>query len=120
MTGTIVARFFRIVRSDPPTVVDFMSNASRGKPRQEAKGETEAQWRGISVFDTEHQARLNALAFQRRGQLLLGDYIAEIQLPAEAPFQVEKTRSVGHYTLWANAELLHRHVVRVVPVEHGG
>jgi hypothetical protein len=70
-------RFFRIVRSDPPTISDFTSHADWGRAlRPGADVETARLWHGLSVYATEAQARRHAKASP-----MLGDYLAEMDVP---------------------------------------
>jgi hypothetical protein len=104
---------YRIVRSNPPTLADFVSNVGMGRPLPQDP-EAARLWSGISVNETEAQARRRA-----RGLSNLGDYLAELRLE-EGPFiRAERTtRSRGHYTtVWADPALLLSRVVRVLPTD---
>jgi hypothetical protein len=106
-------RFFRIVRSDPPRLVDFTSNLIRGRPIPPGADEEIVRlWDGISVYRTESQARRHAKASP-----MLGEYLAELDLSNVIGIRVERTtNSKGHYTLWGAADRLLAAVVRVVQV----
>ncbi len=101
--------FYRIVRTDPPTIADFLSNRARGKARRPV--ESVREWEGLSLFDTEAQARRMARRFPR-----LGVYIAALRVPADGPIVVEQTFGPGHYTLWGDPQDFLPRVVAVVPV----
>ncbi len=67
--------------------------------------------KGISVFRTEAQARRTARRRRFRGTF----FIAEIEIPVEASVQIERTTGTpGHYTLWADADMIQSWVVRVL------
>lgn len=99
--------------TDPPTRRDFLSDAAQGKPLRGTDPLAQHVWSGISVYQTEAQARRKARTYP-----WLGGYIAAVALPAGAPVRVERTfpRSAGRHTLWGDAGELLTYVVRVVPV----
>jgi hypothetical protein len=102
--------FYRIVKADPPEVVDFMSNQAKGLPRRE--GEPPELYDGISVYETEAQARRKATRYRS-----LGSYIAALRLPEDGPIQYRRTTaSRGHHTLWGEPQEIRAHVVAVLPV----
>ena len=102
--------FYRIVRSDPPTLDDFRSYEELGIRTGSDDPETRLR-RGISVNATEAQARRRA-----RGLPVLGSYIAALAIAEDGPVRYERTtRSPGHYTLWGPPAALLASVVRVVP-----
>ena len=104
--------FYRIVRSDPPTALDFTSNAARGRPLHDPSPEALRLWDGISVNATEAQARRRA-----RQMPMLGSHIARLDVPPDAAVRAERTtRTPGHYTLWADPAALLTCVTAVVPV----
>lgn len=73
---------YRIVRSRPARVDDFMSDAELGElpplDSEHARLHT-----GISTFNTEQQARRKAQAYP-----MLGRFIATIALPEDATVRV--------------------------------
>jgi hypothetical protein len=75
---------YRIVRTDPPTVLDFTPKAALGLVDSEADVETQRLEAGLSMYRTLAQARRKARAFP-----FLGGFIATVQLPSDAPFQIE-------------------------------
>ena len=105
-------RFYRVVRSNWPTLDDFTSNTAKGKPMARPDPEIALLWDGISVNATETQARNRATA-----QPNLGTYIAELVITEGDPITVRRTGNFrGHHTLWGDpADLLAR-VTRVVSV----
>jgi len=105
--------FYRIVISDPPTLMDFASNAAKGRILRNPTSELLDSWSGISVWETEEQARRQARTLARRGRNL-GNFIAELSI--EESVRHEQTFRPGHYTLWDKPPVLLSSVVRVVPV----
>jgi hypothetical protein len=104
--------FYRVVKTDPPTLADFTSNAARGRPLLDPSPETRRLWAGLSVNATEAPARRRA-----RQHPALGAWVACLELPAAAPVQIERTTRIpGHHTLWGEPAVLLGCVVAVVPV----
>jgi hypothetical protein len=103
---------YRIVLTDPPSVADFLSEASRGVERR-VRPEYERLRSGVSVFDTEDRARQRATKWP-----WLGGYIAELDLPEDGGrIRYERTTdSRGHYTIWGQPEDLLGRVVGLVKV----
>jgi hypothetical protein len=104
---------YRFVRTDPPTIRDFLSNAEAGKRLRAEAGETEEQWRGLSGFDSLTAAQ----AMLRRVPRFPLRLVALLELPDDAPVRSRKTFGPGHYTLWGEPELLLGAVVAVIRVE---
>lgn len=94
--------FYRIVRTNPPTLYDFTSNLELGR-EVPADPELAALWDGLSVQSTLAQARR-----RRRASPMLGNYIAVLRVPTDGSIRFERTLSAdGHHTLWGDpAELL--------------
>jgi hypothetical protein len=104
--------FYRIVRSNPPDLRDFVSQAAQGIPSGRRDPEALRLRRGISVYATEAQARRKA-----RGVGTLGAFIARLEMPADSPIISERTtESSGHHTLWGEPATLMACVVAVLPV----
>lgn len=104
--------FFRIVESNPPTILDFTSNAAKGMTLRNPTAETLRWWAGISVYDNQGDAR--SLARQRPQ---LGTFIAELLIPEGSTIRYERTgQRRGHYTLWGEPGLLLACVIAVRPV----
>ena len=104
--------FYRLVKSNPPTRQDFLSYEELGISLAQIDPESVRLSRGISVFRTEAQARRVARRRSFRGPF----FIAELRIPANTGVRIERTtRSAGHYTLWADPDMIALWVVRVLP-----
>ena len=100
----------RIVRTDPPTQDDFVSNAAEGRPPP-ADPDRRAVWDGLSVYSTEAQARR-----KRRASPILGPYIAVLRVPTDGSVRIERTLvGDGHHTIWGEPDRLLALVVAVIP-----
>lgn len=106
-----VIRLYRICWTDPPTETDMMSNQALGKRPRWPDSEALRLWAGISLFDTAERARSQAMRHPWRGRA----FIAALDIPAGV-FQMERTRSRGHYTLWGEPRDILEYVRRVEPV----
>lgn len=105
-------RFHRIVRTDPPTEFDFMSQERLGVELFDPDLEKIDMWRGISVFATETQARNKARAYPQ-----LGQFIAAIEIEEVGPIRFRGTGETrGHHTLWGDAAELVRLIIAVSQV----
>ena len=106
--------FHRIVESSPLTLTDFMSDVARGRVRYPIAIEQLRLRSGLSVFNTEAQARRKALDLP-----ILGVYIASLEIPdgTEVRFEHTLRSSPGHHTLWGDPVELLAYVAAVVPVE---
>ena len=107
-----VRTFYRLIPTEQPTEDDFWSDKELGEPRPRGDPELVRMWEGISVLNTETQAR-------NKGRDLpwLGRYIAVLEIPQGGPITYQRTgRGRGHFTLWGAPGDLLRCVVRVLPV----
>lgn len=103
--------FYRLVVTNPPTLKDFMSYDVLGIGLVDPDEESIRLSMGISVFRTEAQARRTARRRRFRGTF----FIADIVIPPDVNVQVERTtKNPGHYTLWADADMIASWVVRVL------
>ena len=111
-SSSVARSFFRIVKTDPPTLRDFLSDRERGRP-QPRDSELRRLHDGLSVYATLAQARRKARAFP-----VLGRHVAELRIPPDAPIRYERTLlgSAGHHTIWGEPDELRRCVVSVDPV----
>lgn len=105
--------YYRFLRGPQATVRDFTSRHARGLPIRPEIGETDADWRGISVQDDIEGARRLA----RRARF--GSLCAVMRVPNNAPIRAEKTHGRGHWTLWGNPQAMLDTVVDVVNVLEG-
>lgn len=102
---------FRIVRSDPPTENDFRSRAGLGLGLLVDTALGRELHEGLSVLSSEAEARSLAKEFPS-----LGRFVAVLRVPEGA--RLERTlRRAGHWTIWADAQLLLDSVAVVVPVD---
>jgi hypothetical protein len=114
MGTSIPRRLFRIVRSDPPTLRDFMSHAALGKqPRRPLSRREQDLWRGVSVYQSASAAAEKARAIPS-----LGAFIAEVILPESLECRIEQTgRELEHHTVWESPDTLLTHVNAIVHVD---
>lgn len=104
--------FYRIVRSNPPSLIDFMSDEMKGLPPRNDDPETLRLWTGLSVYVTRNQARNKARTYP-----WLGGFIARLEIPEAGTARWERTTtSRGHYTLWGAPPDVLKCVVSVEPV----
>jgi hypothetical protein len=106
--------FYRIVVTDPPSLIDFTSDVAQGRPTRSRDPEVVRLASGLSVYATIVQARNKARAYR-----WLGSYIARLELPEVGRIHYERTLlgSRGHHTVWGEPVELLSCVVAVVPVE---
>jgi len=108
VSSTPPSLLWRIVRTDPPTTVDFLSNEARGLPRR--RSVPAELWTGLSAFDDLAIAASVARRFR------LGEFLASIDIDPNGPIHWAKTRGDGHYTLWGKPEEVFARVVTIVAV----
>jgi hypothetical protein len=106
--------FYRIVKTNPPTIWDFLSHQERGVIfRRPLDAEALRISTGVSVYEDEEQARSTAELFRRKH----GRYIAAAEIDEEGPIHWERTTAnPGHYTLWGKPEEMLARVRSVVSV----
>lgn len=105
-----------ICLTDPPSRRDFLP-AKHLKPERPAPTDPGLRdlWEtGVSVYATEAQARKKAKGWEPL--FPLGEHIARLEIPDDAPISVEKTLGRGHYTLRGDPDTLLSHVVSIVLV----
>jgi hypothetical protein len=110
--------YWRIVRSNPASWVDFLANAVKDLPARSVELRDPLDWASISVFDAAEEAAERA---RRYG---LGRYLAALRIPedgfvAGVRVVVRQTYGPGHYSLLAGPVTFVRAVERVVPVGAG-
>ncbi|MHB8618836.1 MAG: hypothetical protein ACYDAG_04560 [Chloroflexota bacterium] len=103
--------FYRLVLSNPPTVMDFMSATALGRQPLPDDLELRRLANGVSVFATETQARQKARQYP-----WLGAYVSEVEIPYDGPISIEKTVGRGHHTLGGTREQLAACVVATRPL----
>lgn len=106
---------YRIVRTDPPTLLDMTSKAALGLIDPAADDETRRLESGLSMYRTlaQAQARRKARAFR-----FLGSFIATVDLTGVESVVIERTTSSsGHFMVWGEPTVILRCVVAVDRVE---
>lgn len=99
---------YRIVRTNPPTLDDFTSNAVTGRPLPPDPSRR-AVWDGLSVFSTLAQARR-----KRRVSPSIGEFIAVLRVPTDGTIRIERTLGGdGHHTVWGEPSMLLGMVIAV-------
>jgi hypothetical protein len=102
--------FYRIVRTNPPSLLDFTSNQAQRKvvPSDPVLA---GVWDRLSVQNTLTQARRKS-----RVSPMLGRFVATIRVPLDGTIRFERTLSTpGHYTIWGDPAVLSELVVSVEP-----
>jgi hypothetical protein len=95
MTEQGYRSFYRIVLTNPTTLVDYQSAKARGAP-EPLSSARRAVWDGLSVFSTLNQARRKA-----RVSPMLGAYVAVLRVPTDGSVRFMRTLGGdGHHTLW--------------------
>jgi hypothetical protein len=103
---------YRIVEANPPTLRDFMSYAALGEPRPVSlPWQDPDPWAGVSVYDTERQARRLA---ERKPSL--GSFIATLEIRERSSITWDGPGRRGHYNLYGDPAVLRSCVVDVKPV----
>jgi hypothetical protein len=105
-----IPTFYRIVKSDPPTIESFYSRAELGfdpPPPDDLEGQE--LHRGVSVEDSLEGAKATARRYRR-----MGSFAAVLIVSANGPIQYRKTRRSGHYTLWGDPQHMLDRVTQVV------
>lgn len=103
---------YRIVEHNPPTREDMLSYQALGIPLRVSAPETLRESRGISLYNTLQQARSQAVRLQRPEHR----FIAELQIPGDAPVTIERTGRRGHQTLWGSPDGILGYITRVGPI----
>ena len=101
-------RCYRVRRTWPPTINDFLSNAARGSPPRGPERTWPELHSGLSVYLTPERAADVA----RR--LPFAQAIGELEIPDDAPVTIRKTLGPGHFTVWGDPDVLLGCVVREV------
>ena len=85
---------FRLVRTDPPTARDFLSQRQE-KPKRVFPGVSECETRGLSVFAERRDAEAKALKLPH----LKNRKLCRVLLPAGAG-RIQQTFQPSHHTWW--------------------
>ena len=115
--------FYRLVKTNPPTSNDMLSQAALHKPPPRPDPEFLVRWAGLSVFDNEDEVR----DLGRRRRWKIGAYIAILRVPDDAPFTCvpPEEEGSGHWLLYDNSGRMidedgaYRLLPYVVSVVHG-
>ena len=103
---------WRIVMTNPPTLVDFKSHKERGIELKRPTPDALRLWEGVSVY----RDREVAVALARR-VAHLGQFVAALRIPLDGTITLElDNRRNGHCTLWTAPDVLARLVIAVEPV----
>jgi hypothetical protein len=98
------------VRSAEPDARDFLSHKELGRKPPKEPAEFYL-WDGVSVYDDAAAARATAEYYWPR----LGEYLATLEVPADASLRYQETGKHPHHcTLWGMPEAM---VARIVSVE---
>lgn len=104
--------FFRVVKTNPPKLEDFLSNDEKGMMPPDPRPETLLIWAGVSVYATMAQARQMARRYTGHG-----DFLASIAVQEGSTIRVERTLGrPGHHTIWGSSDALLAAVVAVEPL----
>jgi hypothetical protein len=104
---------YRIVRSNPPNLLDFTSDEALGKKPRRPQREDPRLYRGISTWDSVETAANRAREYH------LGEFIAQLAISTEDAVVIAQTRGSGHYSVEAAPEVLLDLVQAVFRVESG-
>ena len=108
-----MAIFFRLVRTDPPTLDDFRSHAALGDvPPHVKTGPQREPYRRLSLWATLPKARACARRTRHRYA-----YVAVLDVPSTAPV-AQRGRDPDHYEIHehdAPPEVMRTWMVRVLP-----
>ena len=109
----MTTHFFRIAKSDPPTVADFLSNAARGRRiPADLPADLHRLWDGLSMYSSVDVAVRTALRAP-----YLGRFVATLDLDHAVSARWEQTTpNPWHYTVWGKPEELLKCVVSVNPI----
>ena len=87
-----MATFFRTVKTDPPTEMDFLSYRDLGRPLLRDTPTQRRSWEGVSVTSTLEAAGALAARAPR-----LGRFIAELELVESVPVRFGQTGAVSEH-----------------------
>jgi hypothetical protein len=100
---------YRIVRTNPAQIRDFLSERARGAPLKFETARALRLWDGLSVYRTREQAAVRATMTPR-----LGQYVAELAVPLDGSIELELDNGRnGHCTSWGDPWTIRTLVVSV-------
>jgi hypothetical protein len=109
----LVRRFYRVVRTNPPTRQDFLSALELGRRLQPGLPQEVVRiFDGLSVSSTQAGTRYTAQRFPRSGS-----FIATLDIPDDGRFRIEQTTTRRtHWTIWGDADALLGCIIAVEPI----
>ena len=109
----MASEFYRILRSDRPTLDDFKSARELGKPlvRRYVREWAES----ISVHDDLDHSKTHA----RDNRLRIGRHVVKLIVPDDGSIELaQTTRDPHHFSIYASAETIFSFVAgEAIPVE---
>jgi hypothetical protein len=106
-------QLFRVVKSDPPTLRDFLPQMETQPNRLPPSGATKREmrlYRAVSHRTTLKGARALARRYPR-----MGGFVAELAVHSDLPIEIE-VESTGHVNVWGAPEGLLESVVKTFTV----
>jgi hypothetical protein len=105
--------FYRIVKTDPPTPLDFTSNKALGKAPRGPERDDPALWEGLSMYNSEAAARQQARRIPK-----LGAYLARLSVAGVETVRYGQTLSnPAHHTVWGEPNVLIGCITDVIAVD---
>src|SRR4051812_35592228 len=107
-------RFYRVVRTNPPTRDDFRSVKELGRRLRPDASELQRRiFDGLSVSSTIEGARYTMKRYPRSGT-----FVAVLEVPDDERFRIEQTTpTMEHFTIWGDAAALIACVIAVIAQE---
>jgi hypothetical protein len=102
-------RLYHAVKDLQPRAEDFLSPRAQGRKLRNPS--LQRFFDGVSFWDDPDLVKQQADQFPS-----MGDYIVAVEIPEGT--HVEETMRPGHYTVWAESELLAAWVVQCVHKDH--
>ena len=109
--------FYRIVKTTPPTLDDFTSNAAKNRIPRGREVTDSAVHHGLSMYSRQDDAIHMAQRFPK-----LGDFIAEVAIPIADPDIRIRRHAINpndsHHTVWCAPDQCLSYVFAIIPVPH--
>lgn len=108
-------RLFRVCKAEEPTDWDLQSHEARGKrPPRDAPLDLVRDWPRLSTFSTLAMARAMAV------QAHLGDWVAELDVPAEVEKRYGANKALGRHVslLDTTPDEIRGYIVAVTRIPH--